>query len=153
MSTRVCIPIHNRRFNWCSSSQLINWYCTTWYLLRSSTFPLCTINGSSICNYRRLCAVIPVIYRSYYKPKMTKGPIYRYVRRSKPNILPTTLPGISWYATTILRLPRCIYYLKYHFINRVNNFFCKSNNKDNSTNKSQAPEDGCTNIRNMLSIK
>jgi len=23
----------------------------------------------------------------------------------------------------------------------------------NSTNKSQAPEDGCTNIRNMLSIK
>jgi len=24
---------------------------------------------------------------------------------------------------------------------------------NNSTNKSQAPEDGCTNIRNMLSIK
>jgi len=25
--------------------------------------------------------------------------------------------------------------------------------QDNSTNKSQAPEDGCINIRNMLSIK
>jgi len=27
------------------------------------------------------------------------------------------------------------------------------NTWNNSTNKSQAPEDGCTNIRNMLSIK
>ena len=27
------------------------------------------------------------------------------------------------------------------------------NTLNNSTNKSQAPEDGCTNIRNMLSIK
>jgi len=27
------------------------------------------------------------------------------------------------------------------------------NPRNNSTNKSQAPEDGCTNIRNMLSIK
>ena len=27
------------------------------------------------------------------------------------------------------------------------------NPRNNSTNKSQAPEDGCINIRNMLSIK
>jgi len=27
------------------------------------------------------------------------------------------------------------------------------NSWNNSTNKSQAPEDGCTNIRNLLSIK
>jgi len=29
----------------------------------------------------------------------------------------------------------------------------KYNARNNSTNKSQAPEDGCINIRNMLSIK
>ena len=36
--------------------------------------------------------MIPTIHRTYYKPKMIKGSIRCYVRRSKFNILPSTLP-------------------------------------------------------------
>jgi hypothetical protein len=51
-----------------------------------------------------------------------------YICRGKPNILPTTLPRISRNTSTILRLPRCIYHMKYYLINRINYFICKSNN-------------------------
>jgi len=72
--------------------------------------------------------MIPTIHWTYNKPKMIKSPICCYICRGKSNILPPTLPRVSWYATTILRLPRRIHYMKYHFINRVNNFIRKSNN-------------------------
>jgi hypothetical protein len=117
MSTRICIPIYNRRPYRCSTSKFINRYCITRYLLRSSTLPLCTVNRSSICNYWRICTMIPTIYWTYYKPKMTRGPIWW----GKPNILPTTPPRISWDTSTILRLSSCLHHMKYYFINRVNN--------------------------------
>jgi hypothetical protein len=72
--------------------------------------------------------MIPLIYWAYYKPKMIKGSICCYIYRSKLNILPTTLSRTSRYATTIFRLPRCLYHMKYHLINRTNNFICKCNN-------------------------
>ena len=72
--------------------------------------------------------MIPLICRAYNKPKMIKGPIHCYIRRSKFNLFSSTLPWISRHATTILRLPRCIHYMKHHFINRINNLICKCNN-------------------------
>jgi hypothetical protein len=127
MSTRICILIHNRRSYRSSTSKLINRYCTTRHLLRSSTLSLCIINRSSICNHRGFCPMIPTIHWAHNKPKVIKGPICRYIRRCKPDILPSTLSRISWYTTTILRLPRCIHYVKYYLINRVNNLIRKSN--------------------------
>jgi len=72
--------------------------------------------------------MIPTIYRNYYKPKMIKSTIRCHVCRSKPNILPSTLPWIGRNAATIFRLPRCLYYMKHHLINRINNFIRKCNN-------------------------
>jgi len=57
-----------------------------------------------------------------------KGPIRCYICRGKPNILTTTLSRISWYTSTILRLPRRLHHMKCYLINRINNFICKSNN-------------------------
>jgi len=48
--------------------------------------------------------MIPPIHWTYYKPKVIKGSIRRYVCGGKPDLLPTTLFRISRYATTILRL-------------------------------------------------
>jgi len=31
--------------------------CITWYLLCISTLPLCSINRSGICNYKRICSM------------------------------------------------------------------------------------------------
>jgi len=96
MSTRICIPIHNRRYHRCGISKLINRHCITWYLLRSSTPPLCPINRSSICSYRRIFSMIPVIHRTYHKPRVTKGSTCCYVCRGKSNLLPTTLLRTNW---------------------------------------------------------
>ena len=71
--------------------------------------------------------MIPIIHRTHYKPKVIKGPICYYVRRSKINFLPTTLPRICGNTTTILRQSRPLHHMKYHFVNRINNFICKFN--------------------------
>jgi len=42
---------------------------------------------------------------------MNKNSIYCNIYWRKYNIFPTTLPRTKWYATTILRLPRYIYYM------------------------------------------
>jgi hypothetical protein len=51
---------------------------------------------------------------------MIKGSVRCYIRGSKSNILPSTLPMTSWNTTTIFRLPRRLRHMKYHFINRIN---------------------------------
>jgi hypothetical protein len=59
MSIRICIPIHNRRLYRCSTSNFINWYCTSWHLLWSSTLPLCTAAPSKTAFLAvTLCAYI-----------------------------------------------------------------------------------------------
>jgi len=71
--------------------------------------------------------MIPTIHGTYNKPKMIKGPIRGYIRRSKSNLFPSTLPRTSRYTTTIFRLPRCIHYMKHYFLNRISHFIRKSN--------------------------
>jgi hypothetical protein len=56
--------------------------------LRSSIVPLRTINRCSICNYRRICPMIPTIYWTYNKPKIIKGSICCYFCGGKLNIFP-----------------------------------------------------------------
>jgi hypothetical protein len=41
--------------------------------------------------------VIPTIYWACYKSQVIKGTICRYIQRNKYNVLPTTLPRISWH--------------------------------------------------------
>jgi len=106
MSTRICIPIHNRRFYRCSPSKFISWHCITWHLLFSSTLPLCSINRSSICNHGRICSVMLIIHWTYNKPKMTKGSIRCYICTSKFNIFPATFPRTSRNNTAIFRKSR-----------------------------------------------
>ena len=72
--------------------------------------------------------MIPIIHWTYYKSKVIKGPVCCYIRRGKPDILPTTLLRISRNTSKILRLPRCLHHMKHHIINRINNLIRKSNN-------------------------
>ena len=72
--------------------------------------------------------MIPIIHRTYHKPKMIKGSVRCYICGSKFNILPATLPRISWNTTTILRLPRGLHHMKYYLINRINNLIRRRNN-------------------------
>ena len=54
--------------------------------------------------------------------------------------------GVVWYPDTTPRKPN-------HNVTPTHIVPEQYNPLNNSTNKSQAPEDGCINIRNMLSIK
>jgi len=45
-----------------------------------------------------------------------EGPIRCYIRTDKRNVLPTTLPRISWNTSTILKLPRCLHHMKYYLL-------------------------------------
>ena len=83
LNTRVCIPIHNRKINGCSTCILINWHCITWHLLCSSTLPLCPINKNYLHNHRRVYSMIPTIHWTYCKPKMIKGSICLNVNMRK----------------------------------------------------------------------
>ena len=83
LSTRICIPIHNRRINRCSTRILINWHCITWHLLCSSTLPLHPTNWSSLHSHRRVYSVIPTIHQNCCKLKMIKDSICLNVYRRK----------------------------------------------------------------------
>jgi hypothetical protein len=61
--------------------------------------------------------MIRTIHWAYHKSKMIKGSIRRYIRGSKSNILPSTLPRTSCNTTTIFRLPRrCLYDCLIHLL-------------------------------------
>jgi hypothetical protein len=94
--------------------------------LRRSTS--CTFYYGYHNNYRRICPMISTIHWAYNKPKMIKGSIRCYLCRGKSNVLPAPFPRTSRYTTAIFRLFRCMHYMKYYLINRINNFIRKSNN-------------------------
>ena len=69
-------------------------------------------------------------------------------------VLRCGLAGVVWYpyagwstASACIKIPH------HHTVTPTHIEPEQYNTWNNSTNKSQAPEDGCTNIRNMLSIK
>ena len=98
-------------------------------LQHSSILPIHSTHRSSVRNHSRIYSMIPTIYWSYYKLKVINSPIRHNMYRSKYNGFSTTLSRISWYTTMILRLSRWLHYryMKYHFVNRINNLICKNN--------------------------
>jgi hypothetical protein len=128
MVFRICVSIQYRRPHRSSVSKLINWLCTTRYILRSSPLSLRLIDRSRICNHSRVHPMIPIIHTINPKSQMIKSTIRSNIRWSKYNLLPPTLLRISRNAPTILRLPGCLHNMKYCIINRVHHFIHKSTN-------------------------
>lgn len=122
MGTRFHLLIHRRGPHWNCPSQLLTRYRPPRHLLRSRPLPLCIINRSSFRYYKRIHPLIPPIHRVYPPPNMNKNSIHNHILRSKPHLLPTTLPRTIWNTSTILRLPRRIHHLKSSIINWIFNF-------------------------------
>lgn len=126
LSPRVYFPIHCRRHNRHHPSELIPRHRPTRHILCGSTLPLRPINRSSICYHGGRNTLIPTIHRILAQPDPYKNSILSNIRRSKHNILPTTLPGTFGNTTSILGFPRCLHPVKHHFINRLNHFTGRS---------------------------
>lgn len=127
MSSRLHFPIYSRGPHRNCPRQLISRYCTPRHILCSSTLPLRTIYRSCICHYRRVCPLIPTILRLHTQPSLSKNPLPHHICRRKHNILPTTFPRPIWNATTLFRLPRCIYHMKHRIFHRLLHFPNSSN--------------------------
>ncbi|KAB0406317.1 hypothetical protein E2I00_007701, partial [Balaenoptera physalus] len=54
-----------------------------------------------------------------YTLNMSKSSLCNHICGCQYNFLPTTFFRPTWYASTILRLPRCLYNMKYYLINRL----------------------------------
>jgi len=124
MSTRVRISIYTRRTNRNRPRKFLNRCCASRHILCSSPLPLCIINGGRICYFCWIFSLISSIHWLQPSPPLRKGSLLSNVRRSQLNIFPTTLPRTSWNATTIFRLPRCLYTLKHRFFYRVYHLAC-----------------------------
>lgn len=127
VSSGLHFPLHGRGAHRDCTSQLLPRHCSTRHILRSSTLPLCSVNGCCICHHGRIHALIPTIFRIHPSQHLNKNPFWGYVRRGKSNFLPTTLPRASRNATTVLGLPRCLYPLKHGVFNWITNLFSSSN--------------------------
>ncbi len=121
LSPRLHLPLHSRRLNWHCPSQFVPRYCSSRHILRSSTLPLRPFHGSRVCYCRSLCSLIPAVYRLHPSQHLNKNSLWNYVHRSKPHLLPTTLPWPSWNASTILRLPRRLHTVKHSLLYWVPN--------------------------------
>lgn len=119
MKIRICIFIYCRRINRSNFIKFIYWYYLTRYILCSCPFSLCFIHRSSICYFRGVYSLIPIIYRIILKPVFIKNSIFCNIYWSKFNFFPTTFFRISWNTSTILRLPWFLYFMKYYFISRI----------------------------------
>lgn len=130
MSSGLHLPLHYWRSNWHRTSKLLTRYCPARYILRSSSLPLCSLHRSSICHPGRIYTLIPPIHGLHPPPDMSKSTLRSDIHRSKSNLLPSTFPRPSRHATTIFRLPRCLYTMKHYIIHRLTNLY----NSRNHTN-------------------
>jgi len=127
LSSGLHLPIHSWRPNRNCSSQLITRYCPSRHVLRSRPLPLRPVYGSCLCHCRSLRALVPPLYRLHPSSDLNKNPLWGNVCRCKLNLLPSTLPRTSRHASTILRLSRRLYPVKYHLLNWLPNLTSCSN--------------------------
>lgn len=128
MGPGLHFPIYSRGAYRDCTSQLIPGYRTTRHLLRSSSLSLCAVNGGCIRHYRSLRTLVPPLHRIYNTRYLNKNPLRNNICRGKSYLLPPTLPRPSRYATTILRLPRCLLTMKYCIINWLSSLTSSSRN-------------------------
>lgn len=107
------LPIHRGRPHRNCASQLFPRHCAARHLLRCRPLPLCPLNGGSIRYYCCIRSLIPPVLRIHPPQHLNKNSLWHYIRGCQPNIFPTTLPRSCWYASSILRLPRRLYSMKY----------------------------------------
>lgn len=125
LSSWFHFPFYSRGPNRHCLSKLLPRHRPARHILRSSALPLCSIHGCRFCHYSRLCALIPFVYRIHLTQHLNKNPLRRNICRRKPHILPPALPRLGWYASSILRLPRCLHTMKFRLFNRVPNLSCR----------------------------
>ena len=113
MNFRIPIFIYCRRINRNCIIKFLYWYCTSWHILCSSSFPLCPLYRSSICYPSRIHVLIPNNVRLYYKPHLTYNPFHYYIHRSKFNLLSTTFLRVKRDATTVFWFPPCLLDMEY----------------------------------------
>lgn len=130
MSPRIYLPIHHWRTNRNCSCKLFPRHRPARYLLRSSPLPLRSIYRRSICNLSRLHPLIPTLYWVHSTLYMSQSSVWSNIHRSEPHLLPPTFPGSSRHASTILRLPRCLYTMKHYLFSRILNLHGSSNYAD-----------------------
>lgn len=128
MSTRIHLPIYNRRTNRNLPIKFITRYHTSRYILRSCTLPLRPKNRSSFRYICRNQPLIPTNNRNDTPSTMSKSPILHNIHWSKFNILPSTFPRTKRNTTSILRLPRHIYKMKCSFFVWGNSIICCTSN-------------------------
>lgn len=128
LSYGIRLPFHYRRLNRNRSVKLVSRCCSSRHLLRSGPFPLRTFNGGCICHLRRIYPLISSIYGTNPSSSLNEVPFLNHVCRREPNIFPSTFPWVSRNATTILRLPGRLYYMKCPVISGVNRFTCLCGN-------------------------
>jgi heme/copper-type cytochrome/quinol oxidase subunit 1 len=73
MIIRICIPIHNRRFNRSSPSKFINWYHLTRYILCSSHFHYVLPIGAVFTIIAGFIQRYPLFTGLTLKPKLLKA--------------------------------------------------------------------------------
>lgn len=127
MGTGIYLSIYHWRANWNYFIQFFTRYYSTWYLLRSSAFPLCIKNGGRICHLCSIYALISITLRANPTYTMSQCPIFPNILRGKSHLLSTTLSGFKGNTTTIFRLPRCLYKMKCSFLIGIPSFICSTN--------------------------
>lgn len=126
MNHGIYFLIYSGQFDRSYLSKFLNQHYSPWHLLCCSSFPLCPIHRNCIWNLWRNCSLISFIYRIFTEPFVVKTPFFHYIFGSQLNFFPTTFSRTKWYTTMILRLPRCLYFMKYRFINWITHFLSSS---------------------------
>lgn len=109
------------------TGQLITRHCLTQHLLCSSPVPLCSVHKSRVCYHRWVCTLIPLVHRLHIKYSQSKNSLPSTICRHQHDLFPTALPRSIWNTTTVFRLSRHIYYLKYHLLYRFFHLTYSSN--------------------------
>lgn len=130
LSSRIYLPIHHWRTNRNCSCKLLPRHRPARHILRSCPLPLRLIHRRRLRHLSRIHPLIPTPHRVHPTPNMSKSPLRSNIYRSKPDILPTTLPRPSRNAPTVLGLPRCLHAMKHHLFHRLPNFNSGRNHAD-----------------------
>src|SRR6218665_4113468 len=112
MGSWIYVSVYYRRSNPHYSVQFLIRYYPSRYLLFCSPFSLCTKNGGSIRNLCCFYSLIPTPNRINSSPAMSQCTIFPHILRGQHYLLSSTLSWPQGHASSIFRLPRCLYKMK-----------------------------------------
>lgn len=119
MSLGFHLPFHSWGSNRNRISQLLTRHRASRYILRSSPLSLRFIYRSCFRHHSCICSLIPTIHRIYPTQHLDKNSLRSNIYWGQPNLLSTTLPRTSRYASTIFWLPWRLHPLKHSILNRL----------------------------------